>query len=364
MVLLWIFLMAYLLLVVSLTVGFYLLKTPVFNNLQPTTSFSIVVPFRNEAINLPKLLDTISRLDYPKHLFEVVLVDDASTDGFNLPNYPFQVKKIDSIRQTSSPKKDAITTAISVAKHQWIVSTDADCLVPPNWLFLLDNCIQTTNALLVAAPVKFSAAKGFLANFQLLDFASLQGLTIGSFGLKNGVICNGANLAYKKSFFLHLNGFEGNDTIASGDDVFLLQKATKVAKKRVVYLKSQQCIVQTSPETTWKKLFQQRLRWAAKTTSYTNPLAKAIGFVVVFANVAFVLICTSQFFYPNKVAFILLVVKLILDAFLLLICSKFLQQKVNYHLFLASFFYPIWVIVVAFFSVFGTYHWKGRQFKS
>jgi hypothetical protein len=53
---------------------------------------------------------------------------------------------------------------------------------------------------------------------------SLQGATIGSFGIGKGFMCNGANLAYKKSLFQELNGFQGNDTIASGDDVFLLQK--------------------------------------------------------------------------------------------------------------------------------------------
>jgi hypothetical protein len=60
-------------------------------------------------------------------------------------------------------------------------------------------------------------------HFQQLDLVSLQGATIGSFGIGKGFMCNGANLAYKKSLFQELNGFR-NDTIASGDDVFLLQK--------------------------------------------------------------------------------------------------------------------------------------------
>jgi hypothetical protein len=62
-----------------------------------------------------------------------------------------------------------------------------------------------------------------LHHFQQLDIASLQGATIGSFGINKGFMCNGANFVYQ-ILFQELNGFHGNDTIASGDDVFLLQK--------------------------------------------------------------------------------------------------------------------------------------------
>jgi cellulose synthase/poly-beta-1,6-N-acetylglucosamine synthase-like glycosyltransferase len=46
------------------------------------TRFTIIVPFRNEA-NLPLLLDSISKLHYPKERFEVILVDDESEEVFS-----------------------------------------------------------------------------------------------------------------------------------------------------------------------------------------------------------------------------------------------------------------------------------------
>jgi cellulose synthase/poly-beta-1,6-N-acetylglucosamine synthase-like glycosyltransferase len=47
------------------------------------TRFTIIVPFRNEAANLPLLLDSISKLHYPKERFEVILVDDESEEVFS-----------------------------------------------------------------------------------------------------------------------------------------------------------------------------------------------------------------------------------------------------------------------------------------
>ena len=57
----------------------------------PKTTFSIVVPFRNEAENLPLLLESLEKLKYPTELFEVILVDDESQDKFQVSSFKFQV---------------------------------------------------------------------------------------------------------------------------------------------------------------------------------------------------------------------------------------------------------------------------------
>ena len=124
----------------------------------------------------------------------------------------------------------------------------------------------------------------FLHHFQQLDLASLQGATIGSFGIKKGFMCNGANFAYTKSFFQELKGFEGNHAIASGDDVFLLQKALSKYPEKVAYLKSKNTIVTTKPVNDWKSLFYQRVRWASKTTSYQSIFGKRLGLLVFMMN--------------------------------------------------------------------------------
>ena len=101
--------------------------------LKPKTTFTIVVPFRNEAENLPVLLESISKINYPTNLFEVILADDESEEKFQILNSKFQVSIIDNIRVSNSPKKDAITTAMQIVKNNWIITTDADCILTLNF---------------------------------------------------------------------------------------------------------------------------------------------------------------------------------------------------------------------------------------
>lgn len=207
--------------------GFFKVRQYQKTDLKPQTSFTIIVPFRNEEENLPILLESFSNLNYPTDLFEVILVDDSSNEEFQLSSFSFQVSIIDNIRVSNSPKKDAITAAMQHVNTDWVITTDADCVVPVNWLLNFDNYIQENKVSMLAGAVTYRCENSFLDHFQQLDLTSLQGATIGSFGLNKGFMCNGANFAYTKSLFEKLNGFEGNNKIASGDDVFYCRKQSK-----------------------------------------------------------------------------------------------------------------------------------------
>jgi cellulose synthase/poly-beta-1,6-N-acetylglucosamine synthase-like glycosyltransferase len=344
--------------------GFAKINTFEYTDLQPKTSFTIIVPFRNEAENLPVLLESLSRLNYPANLFEVILVDDASNFRLQILDFRFQILLIDNIRSSNSPKKDAITTAMQHVKNNWVITTDADCVVPVNWLLSLDNFTQLNPVSMVAGAVTYNCQNSFLHHFQQLDLASLQGATIGSFGIKKGFMCNGANFAYTKSFFQELNGFDGNNSIASGDDVFLLQKALIQYPEKAAYLKSKDFIVTTKPVNDWKSLFYQRVRWASKTSSYQIAFGKRLGVLVVMMNLslvyAFVLFLFGDFpwFYIG----LLFIIKFGIDAFLIQQTNSFLTQNKIRYLLLSSLWYPFFSTAVALYSLFGKYEWKGRRF--
>ena len=235
-------------------------------------------------------------------MFEVILVDDDSEDesvelimGF-LANARNDISIINNQRKTNAPKKDAITTAINLAKHDWIVTTDADCTLPQFWLNSFDEFIQDSKAKCIVGPVKYHVTDGFLNAFQTLDFLSLQGATIGGFGINKPFLCNGANFAYEKALFFELKGFEGNSNMASGDDIFLLEKVTKTHPNSLHYLKCIDAIVNTQPQKSWGNLFSQRLRWAAKTSAYKNTFGKLTGITVFLMNAFVVLAIVLCFF--------------------------------------------------------------------
>ncbi|KAF2079468.1 glycosyltransferase family 2 protein [Flavobacterium sharifuzzamanii] len=345
--------------------GFFRVKKYQKTDLKPQTSFTIIVPFRNEEENLPKLLESFSKLNYPTDLFEVILVDDASIKKFQVSSFRFQVSIIENIRISSSPKKDAITTAIQYVKTDWVITTDADCIVPEKWLLTLDNYIQQNKVAMLAGAVTYQCENSFLDHFQQLDLTSLQGATIGSFGLNKGFMCNGANFAYRKSLFEKLNGFDGNDKIASGDDVFLLQKAIEKFPDEVHYLKAQEAIVVTKPTENWKTLFHQRVRWAAKTSSYRSSFGKLLGLIVFFGNLSFVIgfffLLFGIWSYPIFVLFAFS--KFAIDCVLLSITNQFLTKTRIKSLLLSSLLYPFFSSTVALYSLFGSYEWKDRQFR-
>jgi glycosyltransferase involved in cell wall biosynthesis len=360
---LYIIIITYCLAIIALIYGFTKVNSFDYIGLKPKTKFSIVVPFRNEAENLPILLDSFSKLNYPMELFEVILVDDDSEEEFKVQSLKFKVSVIKNFRCSNSPKKDAISTAIQVAKNDWIITTDSDCVVKENWLSTLDNYIQLHDVSMIAGAVTYHCKNSFLHQFQQLDLASLQGATIGSFGLGKGFMCNGANFAYTKSFFQGLNGFEGNNTIASGDDVFLLQKAIAQFPEKVHYLKSGNTIVITKPLNEWNSLFYQRVRWASKTGSYQSRFGKGMGLIVLGGNMGFLFIIYNLLFWEGNFYLwvILLLAKLIVDFFLIHKTNVFLKSKTHFYL-ISGLLYPFFSVSVALYSLVGKYEWKGRRF--
>ncbi|WP_204344139.1 glycosyltransferase [Psychroserpens algicola] len=363
---------AYLFLIGSFVYGFDKISDFKLTDTSPKTKFSVVIPFRNESKNLPQLLASVVALNYPKSLFEILFIDDESTDNSvdlirtTLSNFDqLDVSVVPNTRTTKSPKKDAITTAIALAKYDWIVTTDADCELPKYWLDTFDNYSHTRQLNMLVAPVTFKAPDSFFQRFQLLDILSLQGATIGSFGIHKPFLCNGANLAYTKDFFYTVNGFEGNTKIASGDDIFLLEKAVKHDTSSVQYIKSSHSIVTTQAQPNFSTLKAQRVRWASKTSSYKNGFGKLTGFIVLLMNA--LLVCLPLLYVLQIISLKTLMytfsIKLLIDFLLIFKTARFFNQEQYLASYLfSSLIYPFFSVYIAFASMFKGYKWKDRAY--
>ncbi|MDP2087820.1 MAG: glycosyltransferase [Flavobacteriaceae bacterium] len=362
----------YLMLMLFLTIGIGNLK--VFNPSETNcqNSFSIIVPFRNEQIHLKALLNSFKNLNYPLENFEIILVNDTSTDNsFQIVQqfmelYPtIQIRLIQHNIQTISPKKTALENALKVSQYEWIITIDADCIVPKNWLKTYDNFIQSSNCDMVVAPVIFTSDRTFFQDFQQLDFLSLMGATQGGFGFGFPFLCNGANLCYRKAVFIEVHGFEGNKNIASGDDIFLMEKFLKRNKSSVKYLKNRDVIVQTQPQNTLRGFINQRIRWAAKTVAYENKAGKLVGIIVLSMNLwlflSFLLLSLKWISFPK--IFLIWMLKMGVDYLLLFVISQFYHTKISIaKYFLFSFIYPFYTVIVGVLSFGKGYEWKGRRF--
>jgi glycosyltransferase involved in cell wall biosynthesis len=358
----------------ALIYGFYQLKEFETNHQFAKTGFSLIIPFRNEAENLPQLISSIKALEYPTHQFEVLFVDDDSEDdsvesiNIHLKDSQIQYRILKNLRSSNSPKKDAIKTAIHESKFEWILTTDADCILPIQWLSTYDRFIHEQHSEMLAGPVSYASVDySFVEHFQISEFLSLQGATVGGFGIGKPFLCNGANLAYKKDTFLTLNGFEGNDQIASGDDVFLFEKFVETYPNKVHFLKSTSALVTTLPLKSWTEVIQQKTRWAAKSSSYNLWFTKLVGLIVVLMNLSMI-VSLFLFLWDRKNFLTFLIVCLLkvgVDDHLITLTSHFYRgkEKKLRDVGFSSILYPFFSTYVAFRSVFVKYTWKGRKFK-
>jgi cellulose synthase/poly-beta-1,6-N-acetylglucosamine synthase-like glycosyltransferase len=261
---------------------------------------SVIVPTRNEEKNITALLNALSQQTYSKEFFEIIVVDDYSIDctaervkSFNLPNLVLIQPDAPS---PFSSKKKAIEAGIKIARGELIITTDADCIPGKNWLQTINNFYVKNDAAFIAAPVKFSYNNSVVQIFQSLDFLTLQGITAASVSANFHTMCNGANLAYKKEVFQEVNGFEGIDKVATGDDMLLMYKIWKDHPGKIFYLKNKEAIVSTQPMHTWKDFFTQRKRWASKTLVYDDYIIIAVlAFIYLFNCLFIVLIVASLF---------------------------------------------------------------------
>lgn len=327
-------------------------------------NFSILIPFRNESEHLPILLQSLSKLNYPTSHFEVICIDDHSDDNSSRlitnfkeshPNFPIRL-----LNSSIPSKKAALEYGISHTQHDWIVTTDADCIIPLNWLEAYNTFLQQNDSHFIAGPVSYISNGSFLQAFQHLNFLCLQGVTIATFQKKVPFLCNGANLCFYKPTFYALHGYEGNKHIASGDDIFLLEKFAKQDISKLNFLAATDCIVQTHPQSTWHSLFSQRIRWAAKTTAVRNVLGISTGGIVFFTN-------ASMFILPfldPVLTWTLFSVKFVTDLLFLIKTNQFYKKKIlGITVVISAFLYPIFSTSVVLLSLTNSYIWKDRRYK-
>lgn len=337
----------------------------------PKTRFSVLVPFRNEEDNLPELLHSFLNLNYPKSLFQIILINDDSTDFSEkiiidfIAKNNIDIQLIQTIRQSKSPKKDALLTGINKSDFEWIVTTDADCVLPPDWLLSFDECIQNKEVAFCCGPILYASNKSILENFQQFDGLSLQTVTFGSFGLGNPILANGANLAFKKSAFFAVNGFDGNNHLASGDDIFLLEKMKKHFRGKIGFLKTEKALVITKPQKNRTALLEQRIRWASKTSQQKNPLSLSLGILVFGIQLIMIFLPVFIFFQPKlfSLGIALLLLKFIFDFQFIFQSAQTFNVKINILSFLIPFLmYPSLIISVILKSFQGKFSWKDRDY--
>lgn len=353
----------------------WLLRSPQFssNTKEARTHFSVIIPARNEEDHIGNCLESLFAQSYPADFFEVIVINDHSTDRTEAVVHSFQqhhpnlrllnLNELLNGEKLNAYKKKAIELAIAESTGNWIVTTDADCTVGPDWLLMYDHFIQEKDPVFVAAPVMFRHTGSFLSAFQLLDFISLQGITAAAVSAGYHSMCNGANIAYRKDVFYEVGQFRGIDQIASGDDMLLMHKIKQAYPHRLGYLFSQKAIVTTEPMHDWKSFLNQRIRWASKADKYQDrSIFPVLALVLAVNALLLLLLIWGGFVKGGWTNWLLLIaLKTLVELSLMIPAADFFQKRAVLAWFpFMQPFHILYTVIAGWLGKFGSYQWKGR----
>jgi biofilm PGA synthesis N-glycosyltransferase PgaC len=327
---------------------------------------SVVIPFRNEAQNLPTLIRSLKDQNYPTANVVFIFVNDHSNDDSmevaknNCCNAG--IENAIFLESPAESKKAAISFAVEHSHSEIIITTDSDTQMGKEWISSLVNIFSNNDTGMICGPVKLYGRKNFSGRMQEMEFYGLTGIGAASIHINKPMFCNGANLAFRRQDFNRVGGYE-NSLSQSGDDTQLMQKIHNVINKKIIFIKDKRSIVVTGTLTKSKDLLRQRKRWASKIpftlSAYTILIAILAWFVhgLLLAQIIYSIINSEYFFL-----FLSIVIKVLIETILIKSVAEFYNEKVSWFLMLITQpLYCIYIFYIGMTAPFGKYNWKDRN---
>jgi cellulose synthase/poly-beta-1,6-N-acetylglucosamine synthase-like glycosyltransferase len=365
--------LCYALLISAISVGWFKLNDFERSDQKHYVKISIIVAVRNEASAIGSLLESLLKQDYPPEHFEMIIVDDHSTDETKrrfeeitselngIPNLKFISLEPDD----GFGKKAALSHGIKLSGGDLIVITDADCTAGSSWISTIAAFYDRLKPQMILGAVQMTDGGNFFGKLQSLEFMSLISSAAGSCSAGFPLLANGANIAFTRQAFESCGGFSGHMEFPSGDDMFLMMSIKKkFGAGSIRFLKSADAIVKTTAIKGIKPFLQQRMRWVSKSKGYTDPVLIATSILVYLANAILLISGISAFIFPGlyKIFLLVYMAKMIIDFPLMLSFARF--QKSGALLWLFPFMELLNAVYTVFIGIIGNigkYEWKGRR---
>jgi cellulose synthase/poly-beta-1,6-N-acetylglucosamine synthase-like glycosyltransferase len=326
---------------------------------------SIVVAVRNEERNIDRCLSSLLLQNYPRDRYEVIIVNDHSTDGtlqkLKVHGDAFPNLKILSAEEGRNGKPAALARGIEEAKGEIILTTDADCTVSDDWIATMIRHF-TEGVVLVAGPVLETGSSSFFAGIDSLEFLGLICVGAGLIGSKRPMICNGANLAYRRDAFFIVGGFGSEHAV--NDDEMLMNRMVMRGIGTVDFAWENSAVVSTKSTGGFVAFFRQRMRWAGKKGHYEDwtILLELCCLYLFFASVA---LCTVLLFWRPELSFPLAVSysgKMTVDYLTVRVGAKFWEQRIPlFHFFVAELLHVPYILIAAAAGQIASLYWRGRK---
>jgi len=355
-----IFSVLYLILLIGTFVGLSRLKN-VNNNFQH--SVSVIIAARNEEDRILPCLQSLEKLNYPQDKFEIIFVDDCSNDDtpniidkFCKNHKNWQLIRIEEKSKKIRGKKNALLNGINQSKGEIIFTTDADCVVPQNWLREMVNYFKP-NVSMVIGHSPITNKPGLYQ--KILQFDNLFSAVAASAPTKLGkpISSIGRNLAYRISAYEDVGSFLALKQYRSGDDILLTERFHYLNDGKIDFCAHPDTFVQTQPPETFSEIFHQQVRKNSKglLKSPVSILFSISLFLYYFFFLTFPLI------YPKYFLLWLIIfgLKFLIEFIDLSKAAKIfnLAHTIKF-IPIMQIIYPFHIILFSILGIFQLYRWK------
>lgn len=272
-----------------------------------TKSVSIVVCAWNEFDNLTELLPILANQKYPD--FEVIIVDDRSTDGsgeylkHEILNYPnFKLVTISETPDHLASKKYALSLGIKVATKEVILLTDADCRPASDlWINGMVNQLGFDKQLVLGFS-PYTKEAGFLNKFIRFEtfFTAWQYFSYTLLGLPYMGV--GRNLMYRRKLFFEKLGFRNHQKITGGDDDLFVNENANASNTTICFNKDTHTF--SEPKHTFADWFIQKKRHLHIGKRYKQRDKLLLG-IYAISHILVWLLLPILLFIPEKLQIIL-----------------------------------------------------------
>ena len=338
------------------------------SDVEPKPHVSVLISARNESTGIRATLDSVLAQDYAGE-WDVWVADDRSTDDtpeilseYAKRNPKLHIITIKDIPEGVSPKKHALSQLIDACDGDILCLTDADCLVKPSWVagivaeFEPGIELVAGHSYIPTVPGKSS----ILICMQAVETLIYRVAGTAGLAMHLPLTSTGNNLAYRKSFFKSVHGFDNVIKIQSGDDDLLMQKLAADRPWAMRYCIAESTFVTTNGKETLKELWEQRKRWASKTIYYTPKIVFVLSMVFLFLAMQCVVAVLAPFSFKILVAaLVAFVAKCVGDLVLILRGLRIFRQEhlIKWCIPVEIIHAPFTVLAVLF-GLFGRFKWK------
>lgn len=320
---------------------------------------SLIIAAKNEEKNVSQVLNSLSKLDYPKENFEVIFVDDNSSDKtYNLIKSQIadkiNYKLLKAELKKFEGKRGALQIGIENALNNFIVITDADCKPDVNWLKAIAGKLdEGYDFVFGVAPIQ----SGEKLVQKLTAFENLRNtyLTIAAVGLNISYSSAARSFAFRKKSFERIGGYSNTTETLSGDDDLLLREAVK-HKMLIGTLIDSEAFVHSSAPESFDDYFKQKIRHLQTSFHYLLKQKLFLGFwhlINILSLFSILLVFISPIFILPFAA------KLIYDLFIVIKHQREFGHKFKfYEIIYLQILFEIFLIINFFKSLSRKTEWK------